>query len=149
MNVFIVRSVMLASVVILSGCASVPLPPEAAAVALVPVSSVSVEIHRPRFKMKNGDLMLEAYALRQWKAETTADTHVDIVFLDGLGKQVAVETANFHPRSLPKTMRLPGPHANFIVSIQLPAGARAIEVRAHDGAHEMQPATQRPLSTPN
>ena len=88
--------------------------------------------------------MLEAYALRQWKAETTADTHVDIVFLDPLGKQMRIETTNFHPRSLPKTMRLPGPHAYFLIPIAIPAGTHAIEVRAHESAPR-----PRPISMPN
>lgn len=120
----------------LAGCASVPLPPAAAGVALVPVSSASIEVHRPRFKFKDGDLKLEAYALRQWKAETTADTHIDLVFLDVAGKQLAVETTNFSPRSLPRAMRRPSPHGYMLVPITIPAGTRAIEVRAHDGAHE-------------
>lgn len=124
----------------LAGCASVPLPSEATAITLVAVPSPSVEIHRPRFRMKEGDLMLEAYALRQWKAETTSDTHVDLVFLDASGKSVAVETTNFHPRSLPQSGVRGRPHAYFLVAITIPAGTRTIEVRAHDGPHDLPPA---------
>lgn len=137
------QTIILCCVLAGAGCASTPLPPEAAGVALVPISSVSVELHRPRFRMKNGELMLEAYALRQWKAETTADTHVDIVYLDASGKQVAVETTNFSPRSLPASGVRGKPHAYFLIPIRIPAGTRAIEVRAHDGPHEMPPANRR------
>jgi len=118
-----------------SGCTSISLPPEAAAVSLALVSSASVQIHRPRLKFKDGVLHLEAYALRQWKATTTADTHVDLVHLDAAGKQLAVETANFFPRSLPDTRRMPAPHGYMLVPVKIPAGTRIIEVRAHDGAH--------------
>ena len=142
MNVSFVASVMLASVAILSGCASVPLPLEAAAVTVLPVSSPSVEIHRPRFMVKDGELKLEAYAMRQWKAETTANTHVDMVFLDGSGRPLAVRTTNFHPRSLPATGRLPAPHAYLLIPIEIPSGTRAIEVRAHDGPHDATNTTR-------
>lgn len=128
------------AVLCLAGCSMGPLPTDAAGVSTVAVSSASVEIHRPRLIVKNGGLMLEAYALRQWKAETTADTHVDLVFLDSGGKILAAEMANFHPRSLPKTTRLPGPHAYLLVPMRLPPGTRAVEVRAHDGAHETPPS---------
>lgn len=79
--------------------------------------------------------MLEAYVMRQWKAVTTADTHVDIVFMDAAGKTVAVETTNFHPRSLPQSGVRGKPHAYLLIPIKVPADTRAIEVRAHDGAH--------------
>ena len=133
----------------LTGCASTPLPPEAMEVSTVAVSSKSVEIHQPRLIMKEGELRLEAYAMRQWKAETTADTHVDIVFFNAAGSEIAVETTNFHPRSLPRTMRLPGPHAYLLMPIQIPDGARALEVRAHDAPHETPPAKPSRISMQN
>ena len=136
------QTIILCCVLAGAGCASTPLSPEAVGVALLPISSVSVELHRPRFRMKNGELMLEAYALRQWKAETTADTHVDIGYFDAGGKQIAVETTNFHPRSLPASGVRGKPHAYFLIPIRIPAGTRAIEVRAHDGPHEV-PLTHR------
>lgn len=132
----------------LSGCASTPLPPEAVGVTTAAVSSPSVEIHRPRIIVKDGELRLEAYALMQWKAETTANTHVDVVFLDAGGTALAVETTNFYPRSLPKTMRKPAPHAYLLYPLRIPARTRTVEVRAHDGPHEI-PAPGRTISTPN
>ena len=118
-----------------TACASQLLPPEASTVRMVPVSSASVEIHRPRLKLHEGRLRLEAYAFRQWKAETTANTHVDFVYLDAGGKTLAVETTNFAPRSLPATARR-APVGYMLVPIALPTGTTAIEVRAHDGPHE-------------
>ena len=120
----------------LAGCASAPpLPPEATSVALVPVSSSAIEVHRPRFLMKRGYLELEAYVFRQWKADTTADSHVDLLYLDALGRTLLVETATFAPRSLPRTLRMPQPHALLRVGINLPRETAAIEVRGHDGPH--------------
>lgn len=130
----------------LSSCNSVPLPPEAGTVTLVPVSSEAVGVHRPKLRMKNGGLALEAYAFRQSKAETTANTHIDIVYLDASGRQVRGERTGFSPQSLPATMRLPHPHAYMLVAIQIPAGTATIEVRAHDGPHSPNsesPATNR------
>ena len=86
--------------------------------------------------MKNGELAIEGYVFRQHEAETTADSHVDLIFLDVLGRELAVDTTGFFPRSLPQAMRLPRPHAYFLVPIpRLPAGTRAIAVRGHDGPH--------------
>lgn len=125
-----------------AGCTSVPLPANAAAVSLVAVSSPSVEVHRPRFRYKEGDLKLEAYFFRQWKAETTADTHVDFVFLDVAGKTLGVETTNFSPRSLPHSGVRGRRSAYLLTPIQVPAGTRALEVRAHDGPHNVPPGRQ-------
>ena len=80
--------------------------------------------------------MIEAYALRQWKANTTVDTHVDIVSLDQLGNEIVRETTNFSPRSLPASGVRGKPHAYFLVPIRIPPGTTLIEVRAHDGAHD-------------
>lgn len=86
--------------------------------------------------MKNGQLAIEAYVLRQEGAETTADSHVDLVFTDALGRELMIATTGFYPRSLPRAMRLPQPHAYFLMPIsRLQPGTRVIEVRGHDGPH--------------
>lgn len=86
--------------------------------------------------MKSGQLAIEAYVLRQSRAESTADSHVDLVFMDALGRELMVDTTSFYPRSLPRAMRPPQPHAYFLVPIsRLPPETRAIEVRGHDGPH--------------
>jgi hypothetical protein len=132
------RTSFLAIGLLLAGCASTILPPEARGVVLVPVSSAAIELHRPRLLFKRDTLDLEAYVFRQWKAETTADSHVDLVFVDGTGRELAVETTSFSPRSLPNAIRGPKPHAYFKIPIRLPPGTAAIEVRAHDGPHEQK-----------
>lgn len=140
---------LLIGVVGLAGCASIPLSTEAAKIALEPVSSSAIEIHRPRLVMKNGQLQLEVYVFRQFKAETTADSHVDIVFLDPAGGVLLVTTTSFTPRSLPRSLRGPKPHAYLLVPVpQIPAGTRAIEVRGHDGPHDQPASNTRTLSMP-
>jgi hypothetical protein len=132
---------LLFGLLVLSGCASIPLPTEAARIALVPVPSAAIEIHRPRLVMKNGQLQLEVYVFRQFEAETTANSHVDIVFLDPAGGVLLVTTTNFTPRSLSRSLRGPQPHAYILVPVlRIPEGARVIEVRGHDGPHD-QPAS--------
>ena len=95
----------------LAGCASGPLPLDVANVTLVPVPSAAVEVHRPKFRIKNGDLKLEGYVFRQPNAETTADSHIDLVFLNGAGRALRVDTTSFSPRSLTRSFRMPQPHA--------------------------------------
>lgn len=126
---------LLVSVAALGGCAAVPLPEEAAKVTLVGVSSPNVEIHRPRLIWKGGRLNLETYALRQWAAETTAHTHIDITCLDAAGRTMSIARADLPPRSLPRTIRWPAPHAHVLQPIRLPSGTAGVEVKAHDGPH--------------
>lgn len=121
--------------VILSGCVAVPLSPDAASVALVAVSSSAVEVYRPRFRMKEGVLTLEAYVMREFKGETTADSHIDIVYLDASGRQLAQERADVTPHTLPQTTRMPRPHAYLLFPVRLPSGTARIEVRADESAH--------------
>jgi hypothetical protein len=120
-----------------AGCASVQLPPEAAKAKLVPVSSAAVEVHRPRFRLKDGELNLEAYTFRQPESKTTEDTHIDIVYLDVSGRQLGNKQTDFSPGNLPTTSRLPRPHGYFIIPIKVPAETAVIEVRAHEGTHPL------------
>ncbi len=121
--------------VLLSGCAAVSLPPDAASIALVAVSSSAVEVHRPRFRMKDGGLKLEACITREFKGETTADSHIDIVYLDASGRQLAQERSDVTPHTLPQTMRMPRPHAYLLIPVRPPSGTAKIEVRADESAH--------------
>ncbi len=118
-----------------AGCASYVVPPEMSAVGLVGVSTPAVEVHRPRFIRHEGVLALEAYAMREFKGQTTVDSHIDIVYLDSMGRKVAEERANVRPHSLPGGGRMPRPHAHFIQTIKPPAGTAAVEVRAHEEPH--------------
>lgn len=131
------NSPRLVGIVILAftGCASVPLPPEAASIALVPGSSAAIRVHRPRLLTSKGNLELEAYVFRQFNADTTVDSHVDLLFLDGSGRTLRVETVSFWPRSLRRAARMPEPHAYVRTAVNIPNGTTTIEVRGHDGPH--------------
>jgi hypothetical protein len=120
-----------------AGCTSVQLPPEAARAKLVPVSSAAVEVHRPKFRLNDGELNLEAYVFRQPESKTTEDTHIDIVFLDVSARQLGSKQTDFTPSNLPMTIRLPRPHGYFIIPIKVPADTAVIEVRAHEGKHPL------------
>jgi hypothetical protein len=120
-----------------AGCVSVQLPPEAANVKLVPVSSVAVEIHRPKFRLKDGELNLEAYTFRQPEAKTTEDTHIDIVYLDASGRQLSSKQTDFTPSNLPRNVRPPRAHGYFTIPAKIPIDTAVIEVRAHEGKHPL------------
>ena len=129
----------------LAGCATAPLPPEIAAITLVPVSSTAVAVHRPRFCLSDGWVELRGCVFPRSLTETTADSHIDLVFLDVAGGEIRVETTNFSPRSvslggIPTRGARAQPRACFRVTlVQLPLGTRAIEVRGHDGPHVERP----------
>jgi hypothetical protein len=143
------RLLLLIGAVVLSGCAAIPLPKEGSNITLVPVPSAALEIHRPRLVLKNGQLHLEVYVFRQFEAVTTADSHVDLVFLDAAGSALLITTSGFTPRNLSRSLRGPQPHAYILVPVpQLPEGTRAIEVRGHDGPHDQPTSNSRTPSTP-
>lgn len=118
-----------------TGCASYTIPSEGSNVRLVGISSPAVEVYRPRFILHEGALALEGYAMREFKGRTNPDSHIDIIYLDGMGRKVAEERANVLPHNLPGSGRMPRPHAYFKQAIKLPAGTASIEVRAHEERH--------------
>lgn len=132
------RPLMMFGAIGLAGCASVPLPPEAAALVLIPVPSQSVAIYQPKLVTKDGRLMLDGWVYRKYGAWTTAQSHLDIVFLDASGRERHSELTYFVPRDLPAggghRMR-PRGHYTLLIPA-MPPGTTRIEVRAHDGQHD-------------
>ncbi len=132
------RLLIIPGVIGLAGCTSVPLPPEAAAVVLVPVPSKSVAIYQPKLVVKDGRLMLDGWVYRQYGAWTTARSHLDIVFLDASGREWRSELTYFAPRDLPRGgghRMQPRGHYTLLIPA-MPPGTARIEVRAHDGQHD-------------
>ncbi len=120
----------------LAGCASAPLPPEAAAVALVPAPSKFVAIYQPRLVVKDGRLLLEGWVSRQYGARTTAQSHLDIVFLDPSGRVLRSAVTYFAPRDL-RGGHWMQPRGHYSLPIPvLPAGTARIQVTAHEGEHQ-------------
>ncbi len=85
--------------------------------------------------MKNGVLKLEAYGMREFKGETTTESHIDIVYRDASGRQLARERPDVTPHTLPQTMRVTRPHAYLLIPVRLPHGTAKIEARADESAH--------------
>lgn len=114
-------------------CTSASLPNEVRQVVVIPVESGGLDVHRPRLLIEKSRLALEAYVFRHRKADTTADSHVDIVFLDSTGARMRVEAATFYPRSILNSIRPPRPTGYLKVPVQIPSGKAAMEVRGHEG----------------
>ena len=108
----------LLGVLTLTGCATYTVPHEARNLTLVGASSSGVEIHRPRFRVIDGKLAVEAYVLRVFKGETTPASHVDVVYADRQGKAVLIERADVRADRLPRSTRMPRPHAYLLHAMQ-------------------------------
>lgn len=123
-------------VVGLTGCASVPLAPEAASVALERMPSKSVAVYQPKLVLKNGKLLLDGWVYRQFGARTTTQTHIDVSFLDATGRDLRSELTYFNPRDLRRGTHKMAHRGHYTLSIpSMPAGTATIKVRAHDEPH--------------
>lgn len=124
----------------LAGCGSVPLPPEAAAVTLGRVPSKSVAVYQPKLVVKDGRLILDGWVYRRFGVQTTAQTHIDVAFLDAAGGELHSEVTYFTPRDIRRGggHRM-APRGHYTLPIPaIPVGTATIQVRAHDSA-EHQP----------
>lgn len=123
----------------LAGCASVRLAPEAAAVALDPIPSRAVALYQPKLVEKDGRLMLDGWVYRQFGATTTAETHIDVAFLDATGRELRTEVIGFSPPDLRRGSHKMAHRGHYTVPISaMPTGTATIQVRAHD-AERHQP----------
>lgn len=124
----------------LSGCASVPLPPEAAVVTLDRIPSKSVAVYQPKLVVKDGRLLLDGWVYRQFGAWTTTQTHIDVAFLDAAGRELRSEVTDFTPRDIRQGggHRM-APRGHYTLPIAaMPAGTATIQVRAHDSAEHQR-----------
>lgn len=123
----------------LTGCVASPepLPYAAAKVSLVPVSSANVTVRNPVLQMNAGSLLLVGFVVKVYEAETTENTHLDVVFLDGGRRMLGDRTTSFSPQRLITARRAPNRQGHYSVALEdLPPGTASIEVRAHDGPHQ-------------
>ncbi len=120
----------------LTGCASVPLPREAASVGLERIPSKAVAVYQPKLVVKDGQLLLDGWVYRQFDALTTTQTHIDVSFLDASGRELRSELTNFEPRDLRRGTHKMAHRGHYTLSIpSMPAGTATIKVRAHDEPH--------------
>lgn len=118
----------------LAGAAAAILVPTAAlaAPAVVAVSSNTVAVHRPELRPAASGWRLAGCLAPQRGAWSQAATHLDIVFLDAAGAELAVRTEPLAASTLRERPRRPRPHARYELALaDLPAGTARIEVRAH------------------
>jgi len=127
---------ILGAIGLVAGCASVPLPPEAAVVRLIPEPSKSVAVYQPKLIVKDGRLILDGWVYRQFGAQTTAKSHIDVAFLDAAGRVLRCDTVQFAPRDLRGGSHRMQPRGHYVLPIAvLPAGTVSIQVKAHDDPH--------------
>lgn len=133
------RLIMSAVAAGLVGCASVPLPPEVAAVTLERIPSRSVAVYQPKLVVKDGQLLLDGWVYRQYGAATTARSHIDVACLDAAGRELRSELTHFEPRDLRFGSHKMAHRGHYSLPIPtLPVGTTTIVVRAHD-AEDHQP----------
>ena len=118
-------------------CVAEPRPPDASTVALVAVSSASLEIQTLRLRTSVGRMNLEGVVTFQPKSWSAGGRkHVDVVFLDATEQRLAVETVPVARRNLPDASRAMRPRGDFSLAIStMPMGTAKIEVRAHESGH--------------
>lgn len=81
---------------VFGGCASVPLPREAAAMALTQKSPSSVALYPTKLTVSGDQLFLSGY-VRQSGARMTAKSHVDVAFLAAAGREFQTEATAAYP----------------------------------------------------
>ncbi len=115
---------LLASVLVPTAQASAP--------AVAAVSSQSVEVHRPELRPAADGWHLAGCLAPRPGATPRLATHLDVVFLDATGAELAVRTEPLARRELRERPRRPRPHARYELTLgDLPTGTCRIEVRAH------------------
>lgn len=135
-------SILLGALVIsLSGCATTPtvrLPPDLAAISVVPTASASVGVLQPSLRFVDGQLALEGWVYKKVGVETTERTHLDVVFLDAAGRTLRTDQVAFMPRKLRRAPRPPAGRGRYLLPLPaLPPGTIRIEVRADDTIHAL------------
>lgn len=121
-----------------AGCATLPLPPKAAVITLERVSSTAVAVYQPKLVVQEGELLLDGWVYRQYGAQTTAQTHIDVAFLDVNGRELHRELTYFRPHDLRTGTHRMAHRGHYTLPIPaMPAETAKIQVRAHDAlAHQ-------------
>jgi|JI10StandDraft_1071094.scaffolds.fasta_scaffold22734_3 hypothetical protein len=134
------RLLPLAAAAFLGGCASVSLPPETAAVPLVPVSSKSVAIYQPKLLRTATGFVLDGWVYPQFGVTTTAKSHLDVIFFDSAGRELKNQSVSFLPGDLRRTAsHRMQPRGYYQLPFSaLPAGTARVEIHAHDEPHAHQ-----------
>lgn len=118
----------------LTGCV-IPFrpPPEAVHIQLTRANNSQVVIDKMWFERSAaGGLRIRGYVVRRVSADDTSTTHLDAVFFDAEGKELARTTTAFAPAQLPQRHRLRGVGEFEIPLSLMPPGTVRIEIHAHE-----------------
>lgn len=123
----------------LTGCVAqpLPLPREAQSVVLQSTSSPSVTVRDPVLQMNaDGRLRLVGFVVKRREAETTENTHLDVVFFDGANIPILERSTTFYPQRLTTGRRSPSRQGHYSLTFEnVPADVARIAVRGHDEPH--------------
>lgn len=107
-------------------------PASASTPATVAVSSPTVAVHQPELHHSAQGWRLAGCLAPLRGTWPGATTHLDVVFLDAAGAELAVRTAPLAAATLRERPRRPRPHVRYELTLgDLPTGTCRIEVRAH------------------
>lgn len=100
-------------------------------------SSPAVDLARPAlWPQAGGRYTLVGYLVRQYRGPTTANSHIDVLFLSADGKLLRQQAVAFRPQELKYNEGRRIPRASYELKLDaLPVGTARIRVEAHDQPH--------------
>jgi len=121
----------------LAGCAALSrAEPEVAHIQLVRSSSPIVTVESLGIRREEVGVFLDGNVSKNPRVDSTAGTHLDVVYYGRNGVPLAEETARFTPGEIPARFRGVGGRVRYRMRVNHPLAAIGrIEVRAHEGAH--------------
>lgn len=121
----------------LVGCAALSRnEPEAAHIQLVKTSSPIVTVESVGIRLEEDGVFLDGNVSKNPRVDSTAGTHLDVVYYGRNEAPMAEETARFTPGEIPARFRGVGGRVRYRMRVNHPLTAIGrIEVRAHEGAH--------------
>lgn len=115
---------------------------------LEPRHSPLVSVSKLWLEQKDGPVTLRGYVLRGFDTKDTTQTHLDVTIYDAAGETLRRTVEHFEPRQIPRRPRMPDSARFRVVLDPLPATTSRIEVRAHEGSHEIQELRGEAASQP-
>lgn len=123
-----------------SGCAILSsTPPEVAHIQLERVHSPVVLVEKVRLERKDGTLLVRGYVLKRLGMKDTTQTHLDVTLYDSYGTVLRQRVTHFEPRQIPRRVRRADSAVYRIELDALPPETTRLEIKAHEGNHNMNP----------
>jgi hypothetical protein len=100
-------------------------------------SSTAIDLGRPVIEPVEGGVRVTGYLHKQVAAATTANSHVDVQFVDTSGAVLLEKPTAFVPGDLRGGSMRSRPSARYeVIVAPMPAGTARVRVVAHDQQHE-------------